>query len=384
MGQLELGTVPKKLGELPDRMLAYTVRPDREGEPIEAMQREEVEVPQVGPDDVLILVMSAGFNYNGIWSARGQPVSVFRFHEQPYHVGGSDCAGIVWRVGDKVRRWKPGDHVVVNPGAPCGRCSDCAQDPATCTQPSAWGYEIGTGGFAQFARAKWQQIFPKPPHVSWEEAASYPSGLFPAYRMLVTRCDIKAGQYVLIWGASGTLGVYAIQLCHLYRATPIAVVSTEEREQFVRKLGAELVINRSAFDFSQGPSASRAFGKRIRDLTGGKDPDIVFEHIGRDTFETSVVVAANYGKIVICGATTGPNLQFDVRYLWIRHKQIIGSHIALVDDVDQCNMLVFHRKIHPVVGRVYEFDQIPMVHQLMAQNTAPPGNLVVRVQSAAA
>jgi crotonyl-CoA carboxylase/reductase len=206
--------------------------------------------------------------------------------------------------------------------------------------------------------------------------------------MLVTQAELKAGDNVLVWGAAGGLGIFAVQLCRLYGANPIAVVSSPEKERMVRGLGAEMVLNRRDFDFDAirdgderaRTAEQRRFGKAIRDLTGGRDPDIVFEHVGKDTFSTSVFVVKRFGKIVICGATTGYDLDFDVRYLWMRQKQILGSHFANAYECNKANDLVLAGKIRAVVDDAFEFEQTPFAHQLMADNKHM-GKMVVRVQA---
>lgn len=389
MSRLELGVLPDELGWLPDTMKAVVIRKEREGEPESAMKVEDVELPSLGARDVLVLVMAAGVNYNGVWAARGAPVSVFRMHKEPFHVAGSDMSGIVWKVGSEVTRWKVGDEVVAHCNQSCGECPACnGLDPMACDQQKIWGYETSWGSFAQFAKVQGQQLVPKPKHMSWEDAASYGLTYFTAYRMLITQAKIQAGDNVLVWGAAGGLGIFAVQLCRLYNANPIAVVSSAQKEQMVRELGADWVINRRDFDFDKivnGTDAEkmaeqRRFGKAIRDLTGGKDPDVVFEHVGRDTFATSVFVVKRFGKVVICGATSGYDLDFDVRYLWMRQKQILGSHFANAYESNRANDLLINGKIRTVVDDVFEFGQTAQAHQLMADNKHM-GKMVIRVQA---
>ncbi len=389
MTRLELGTVPEQVGWLPDTMQAVVIRKEREGDPMQAMQIEDVSLPALGAREVLVLVMAAGVNYNGVWAARGAPVSVFRMHKEPFHIAGSDMSGIVWAVGSEVTRWKPGDHVVAHCNQSCGECPACnGLDPMACEQQKIWGYESSWGSFAQFAKVQGQQLVPKPADMSWEDAASYGLTYFTAYRMLVTQAKIQAGENILVWGAAGGLGVFAVQLAQLYGANPIAVVSSAEKEALVRELGATMVINRRGFDFGKiagGTEAEkiaeqRKFGKAIRDLTGGKDPDVVFEHVGKDTFSTSVFVVKRFGKVVICGATSGFDLDFDVRYLWMRQKQILGSHFANAYEANRANDLIIAGKIRPVVDDVFSFERTAEAHQLMADNKHM-GKMVIRVQA---
>jgi crotonyl-CoA carboxylase/reductase len=381
MKTLDLGTVPA-LGELPEKMKAVVIRPDREGDPREAMLIEEVEVPEPGPMEVLVLVMAAGVNFNGVWAARGKPISVIKLHpEEPFHIAGSDASGIVWKVGSAVKRWKPGDEVIVHCNQSCRECPACnGEDPLACSNQRIWGYETNWGSFAQFTRVQSQQLLPKPKHLSWEEAASYGLTFFTAYRMLLGRASMRPGDKVLIWGASGGLGVFAVQLAVLSGASPIAVVSGDDKADLVRSLGAEMIINRNEFDLSKGPPEMKRFGKKIRELTGGEDPDIVFEHVGAYTFPTSVFVVKKMGTVVICGATTGYDVNFDARYLWMRQKSIVGSHFANAFQADEANRLIIERKIRPVLDEVFDFADTGEAHQRMADN-AHKGKMAIRIQA---
>ncbi len=394
MKTFDLYTVPE-LGELPDRMQALVIRPDREGTPEKAMKLEEVPLPPVGPGQVLVLVMAAGVNFNGVWAARGKPVSVFKMHGEPFHIAGSDASGIVWKVGEGVQRWKAGDEVVVHCNQSCGQCPECnGLDPLACSDQKIWGYETSWGSFAQFTRVQAQQLLPKPKRLNWMEAASYGLTYFTAYRMLVHQADVQPGDNVLVWGAAGGLGVFAIQLCKVLGANPIGVVSSDAKRDFLARLGCDRVVVREGFDLAQRPdetpeqakrrtSEMKRFGSEIRKLTGGRDPDVVFEHVGRETFPTSVFVAKKFGKIVICGATTGFDLQFDVRHLWMRQKQILGSHFCNAYQAERANRLIEEGKIQPVLDRVFPFHEGPIAHELMATNRHR-GKMAIAVQARAA
>ncbi len=392
MNRIELGTVPTPLGELPESMLACTIRKEREGEPAKSMQIEEVPIPEIGANEALVLVMAAGVNFNGVWAAQGKPISVFRMHKDPFHIAGSDAAGIVWKVGSDVRRWKPGDEVVVHCNQSCGQCPECnGLDPMACSEQKIWGYETNWGSFAQFTKVQAQQLVRKPKQLGWIESASYGLTYFTAYRMLVDRAEVKPGDHVLVWGAAGGLGIFAVQLCRLMGAHPVAVVSSASKAELVRKLGANLVINRREYDFVRRPDDTpelakhrqaelKRFGGEIRRLTQGKDPDIVFEHVGRETFSSSVFLAKRFGKIVICGATSGYELDFDVRHLWMRQKSIIGSHFANAYQAERANELILDGRIRPVLDQVFEFHDTPQAHQLMKENRHQ-GKLAIRIQA---
>ena len=370
--------------DVPASMRAWVIRPDRLGEPRDAMRLETVETPAAGPGEVIVRVMAAGVNYNNVWACLGQPVEVFRYTGDDFHIGGSDASGIVAAVGPGVTRWKPGVEVVVHCNQSCGECPECnGLDPMACSQQKIWAYESNWGSFADYCRVQAQQLLPKPAHLTWAEAASYGLVYFTAYRMLVDQAALEAGHNVLVWGAGGGLGSMAIQLCRLYGANAIAVVSSEDKADLVLRLGAHAVINRRDYaltDDAGQPNLDevKRFGKAVRAATGGVDCDIVFEHVGSATFFTSVFVCRTFGKIVTCGATSGFSLTFDVRYLWMRQKTIIGSHFANAYQAYRANQLIDQRKILPVLSRTFPFEQCPEPHQMMREN-AHLGKMVVLV-----
>jgi crotonyl-CoA carboxylase/reductase len=368
-------------GELPATMPAWVIREDRLGEPIDAIRLEEIGVPQPGAFEVVVRVMAAGVNFNNVWAALGEPVSVFRYHpNEDHHIGGSDASGIVWKVGPGVTRWKPGDEVVVH----CNQASYedpevHGLDPLAAPSQQIWGYETSWGSFAQFCKVQAQQLLHKPAHLAWEEAAAYGLTYFTAYRMLIDRCSLQAGHRVLIWGAAGGLGVFATQLCALTGAKAVGVVSSAEKGALIKQLGATDFIDRNEYagmmrhggeDTNQERARfkeSRRFCKAVEEILGGP-PDIVFEHVGKATFPTSVLAVKPFGKVVICGATSGYQLDFDVRYLWMRQKEILGSHFANAWEATKANELIEQSKIRPVLWRTMGFDSVAEAHQLLREN----------------
>jgi crotonyl-CoA carboxylase/reductase len=260
-----------------------------------------------------------------------------------------------------------------------------------CSEQKIWGYETSWGSFAQFTKVQAQQLVHKPKQLSWEDAASYGLTYFTAYRMLVGRAQVKPGDNVLIWGAAGGLGIFAIQICKILGANPIAVVSSPDKYDMVKSLGATGVINRKEFDFVFRPNETpertkkrmdetKRLGSELRKLGGGRDPDVVFEHVGQETFPASVFLCKRFGKVVICGATSGFDLSFDVRYLWMRQKEILGSHFANAYQAERANELVLNGKIKPVLDHVYDFNETPEAHQLMKENKHK-GKLGIRIQA---
>ena len=392
----EIGELPP-LGYVPNSMYAWVIRKERHGEPNTAMLEEIVDVPTLGSHEVLVLVMAAGINYNGVWAALGTPISPFDGHQQPYHIAGSDASGIVWALGDKVKRWKVGDEVVVHCNQDDGDDEHCnGGDPMYSPSQRIWGYETPDGSFGQFTRVQSQQLMPRPKHLTWEESACYTLTLATAYRMLFGHepHDLKPGQNVLVWGASGGLGSYAIQLINTAGANAIGVISDEAKRNFVMDLGAKGVLNRNDFNcWGQLPTVNtneykdwfnetRKFGKAIWDITGkGVNVDIVFEHPGENTFPVSTFVCKKGGMVVICAGTSGFNCTFDVRYMWMHQKRLQGSHFAHLQQASAANNLMVERRIDPCMSEVFGWNDLREAHMKMLRNEHKPGNMSVLVQA---
>jgi crotonyl-CoA carboxylase/reductase len=379
----QVATVATEPGELPETMTAWVIREERLGEPVDAFQLEEIETPQPGAFEVIVRVMAAGVNFNNVWAALGEPVSVMRYGDHPqygHHIGGSDASGIVWKVGEGVTRWQPGDEVVIH----CNQASYedpevHGLDPLAAPSQQIWGYETTWGSFAQFTKVQAQQLLSKPKHLSWEEAASYGLTYFTAYRMLMDQAKLQPGHRVLIWGAAGGLGVFATQLCKIAGAQSVGVVSSAEKGELVKQLGAVDYIDRNDFagmmrrggEDKDAEKArfkeSKRFCRVVEEKLGGP-PDIVFEHVGRATFPTSVLCVRPFGRVVICGATSGYQLDFDVRYLWMRQKQIIGSHFANAWEATKANELIEQSLVRPVLWQTMGFEKVAEAHQLLRDN----------------
>ena len=346
-------------------------------DPRKALHVDEVPLPELGPGEAVVGVMASAINFNTVWTSIFEPVSTFLFlerngkrsalwkrHDLPYHIVGSDAAGVVLRVGPGVSRWKPGDRVVVHCNyvdleEPEGH-DDAMMDPGQ----TIWGFETNFGGMAELCVVKSNQLMPKPEHLTWEEAAC--SGLVnsTAYRQLVSKhgAGMKMGDVVLIWGASGGLGGYATQYAVKGGAFPVGVVSSSHRADLVRKLGCNAVIDRKAegYRFWEGDKMNmkemRRFVAKVRELTGGEDPDIVYERPGRETFATSVFVARRGGTIVTCASTSGYEHVYDNRYLWMNLKRIVGSHFANYREAWEANRLICKGVIHPTLSRCFPLE----------------------------
>ncbi|MEU8150182.1 crotonyl-CoA carboxylase/reductase [Nonomuraea sp. NPDC048901] len=328
----------------------------------------EVPMPELAPDEVLVAVMASAINFNTVWSAMFEPIPTFAFlerfgrtdprHDLPTHVLGSDAAGVVVRAGQAVRHWRPGDRVVTSPAYLDSQDPMVQHDGMLAADLRAWGFETNFGGLAEFAVVKATQLLPKPRHLSWEEAACNMLCASTAYRMLVGErgARMKQGDVVLLWGATGGLGAYGVQLVRNGGGIPVGVVSSPEKAALLREMGCEHVVDRSRFDDLTDEKGWRGLGAEVRRLVG-EDPAIVFEHTGKDTFGASVYVAKKGGKVVTCGSSSGYDHTYDNRHLWMRLKQIIGSHGANYQECHETNRLISLGMIHPTLSRVYPLEK---------------------------
>jgi crotonyl-CoA reductase len=349
-----------------------------EKDPRRSLHIDDVPVPELAPDEAYVAVMASSINFNTVWTSIFEPLSTFGFldrlgkesvwgrrHALDYHVVGSDAAGIVLRTGSLVRNWKVGDEVTVH----CNYVDD--QDPSShddsmlASNQRIWGFETNFGGLADIAVVKANQLMPKPQHLTWEEAAVNALCNSTAYRMLVSRngAPVSEGDKVLIWGASGGLGAFAVQ--HVLNAggVPVGVVSSASKASTLRELGCEHVINREEMNYrfwqdehTQDESEWRRLGKDIRALVGS-DPDIVFEHPGRSTMGASVFVAKRGGTIVTCAATSGYMIEYDNRHLWMKLKTIKGSHFSNYREAWSANQAIIDGRIVPPLSAVFPLEE---------------------------
>ena len=352
--------------------------PDEERDPRQAIRVEEFPLPEIAPDEAYVATMASSINFNTVWTSIFRPVATFPFlerlgresawakrHDQPFHVMGSDAAGVVLRVGSAVRNWKPGDRVTVQ----CLHVDD--QDPSAhddsmmATNQRIWGFETNFGGLAEITVVKANQLMPKPEHLTWEEAACNGLCNSTSYRMIVSQngAGMQQGQAVLIWGATGGIGAYAVQYVLNGGGTPVGVVSSEKRADLLRAMGCEHVIDRRAEgyrfwkdDGTQDPKEWLRLGKKIRGLIG-RDVDTVFEHPGRQTMGASVFVAKRGGLIITCAATSGYMIEYDNRYLWMNLKTLKGCHFSNYREAWEANRLVADGRIYPTLSKVFPLEQ---------------------------
>ena len=371
---------------LPDAYPGVTIRRDeqemfagldsRDKDPRTSLHVDEVATPVLGPGEALVAVMASAVNYNTVWSSIFEPVPTFTFlsrygrlsplskrHDLPYHVLGSDLAGVVLRTGPGVHAWKPGDEVVahclsVELESPDGH-NDTMLDP----EQRIWGFETNFGGLAELALVKSNQLMPKPTHLTWEEAACPGLVNSTAYRQLVSRngAGMKQGDVVLIWGASGGLGSYATQFALNGGATPVCVVSSESKADIVPQHGrrADHRPQRRGIPVLEGRAAPRT--PRSGSGFGQEDPPAHRRRRRRHRVRAprpgdvrrQRLRGQTGRQIVTCASTSGYMHEYDNRYLWMNLKRIIGSHFANYREAWEANRLVARGKIHPTLSRAY-------------------------------
>ena len=384
---------------IPERTRAVFVRRDEERmfdgvasadkDPRRSLHVAEVPVPELAPDEVYLAVMASSINFNTVWTSLFEPLSTFGFldrlakesvwgrrHALDYHVVGSDAAGVVVRTGSAVRNWAVGDEVTVH----CNYVDD--QDPSghddsmLASNQRIWGFETNFGGLADISVVKANQLMPKPTHLTWEEAAVNALCNSTAYRMLVSRngAPVTQGDRVLIWGASGGIGSFAVQHVLNSGGVPVGVVSSAAKEATLRELGCEHVINREERNYrfwkdphTQDESEWRRLGRDIRALVG-EDPDIVFEHPGRATMGASVFVARRGGTIITCAATSGYMIEYDNRHLWMKLKTIKGSHFSNYREAWAANQTIVDTRVVPPLSAVFALEETGEATYQLHQN----------------
>ncbi len=353
--------------------------PSSDKDPRNSLHVDEVALPELAPDECYVAVMASAINFNTVWTSIFEPLPTFGFlrrlgresvwgarHDLDYHVVGSDASGVILRTGSAVRNWAPGDRVVIH----CNYVDD--QDPSAhddsmlASNQRIWGFETNFGGLAEISVVKANQLMPKPAHLTWEEAACNALCNSTSSRMLVSKngACMKQGDVVLIWGATGGLGGYAVQYVVNGGGIPVGVVSSPAKVKLLESLGCEAAIDRSekAYRFwsdehTQDESEWRRLGADIRALVG-EDPDIVFEHPGRQTMGASVFVAKRGGVVVTCAATSGYMVEYDNRHLWMKLKAIKSSHFANYREAWDANRLISLGRIQPVLSAVFPLAEV--------------------------
>ncbi len=323
----------------------------------EVLQYKETPRPVAGHGEVLIQVKASACNYNDIWARRGLPGMEIILP----HISGSDVSGVVAEIGPGVKGVKVGDEVIVHCGISCRECEACIRgEEFFCKDFKIWGFQTGPldGSHGEFCKVPAVNVVPKPAKLSHEEASTISLVLVTVWRMLVSRAKIRPGDFVLIWGAAGGLGIMAIQVAKLFNARAIAIASGDEKLKMCTDLGAEFVINRSKQDVF----------KEVRKVTGGKRADIVFEHTGADTWPISMQCLKWGGTIVVCGATSGFDAHMDIRLLWNKQQNYLGSHLGNKAELVDAMRFVESGQIKPVVGKVLPLKELGRAQDIMERN----------------
>jgi NADPH:quinone reductase-like Zn-dependent oxidoreductase len=330
----------------------------------EVVRPQEMPDPEVGPADVLVRVRAVALNHLDLWIRRGLPRLTLTFP----HVPGADVAGIVERVGPSVTTVRAGDEVVVSPGLSCGVCAACvAGEDNLCARYSILG-EHRHGGYAEYVAVPEANILLKPSRLSFEEAAAIPLVFLTAWNMLVDRAHLRFGETVLVWGAGSGVGSAAVQIAKVFSARVIAVAGAAWKLDRASALGADEVVNYRDEDV----------GQAVRRLTGHRGVDIVFDHVGAPTWQTSLRVLARGGRLVTCGATGGAEATTDIRYVYARRLSIHGSWMGTKANLREALRLVEGGRLHPVVHEVFPLTAAVRAQEVM-ERSEHFGKLVLRV-----
>ncbi len=318
----------------------------------EVLRHEEVEVPEVGADEVLVKVKASGMNHLDLWVRNGVPGHRFPLPIIP----GCDFTGVVAAVGAAVSGCFVGDEVIVSPGHSCGHCRECLSGRhSLCRHYGIFG-ETRDGGNAEYMSVPAVNLIEKPENLSFVEAACIPLVFLTAWHMLVSRCGIKPGDTVLVHAGGSGVGSAAIQIAKLFNATVITTASSTRKLEQAAALGADHLINYEEEDFA----------KRVREITGKRGADIVFEHTGEATWKGSLFAVARGGKIVTCGATSGFNAVCDLRIVFFKQVSILGSTMGSLGEVLDVMEHVRAGRLRPVLDRTFPMSEIAEAHRTLA------------------
>ena len=313
----------------------------------EVVRIAEAPTPVPAPGEVLVRVVAAAMNHLDLWVRRGLPIET----TMP-HIGGSDIAGTVETLGDGVRDVEPGAAVIVDPSLSCGCCEWCVRGE----DPLCLGYRIigehTQGGFAEFVAVPAANLYALPPDADFDVAAASPLPFLTAWRGLITRARLRAGESVLVTGASGGVGSAAVQVARLAGARTFAVTTAENVER-VRALGADVVYDREAVDYS----------KEIWRDTDKRGVDVIFDSVGRATWHQNMRAAARAGRIVVYGATTGPDAKTDLRQVFWKQIEIIGTTMSNRSEFRTVMDLVMDGRLVPVVDVVWPLERAREAHE---------------------
>lgn len=316
----------------------------------EVLKYEDAPDPQLRKDEVLVRVKACALNHLDLWIRKGLPGIKLP------HINGSDVAGEIAEVGEYVGDIKAGQRVLLAPMTFCGHCADCLSGRQNlCPEFSVLGY-ARDGGNCELIAVPRANVIPIPDDrsdLTWEQAAGLPLVFLTAWHMLVGRCAIKPGDTVLVLGAGSGVGSAAIQIAKLFNAVVITTAGDERKLGKGRELGADFTINHYQQKISQ----------EVKKITAKRGVDIVFEHVGAATWDESMKSMKPGGKLVTCGATTGPDAKFDLRFLFSRQLSFLGSYMGTMGELLEVLRHVFRGKLKPVVDRSFPLREARAAHE---------------------
>lgn len=317
----------------------------------EKLEYTDVPEPKLLAGEVLVKVKACALNHLDIWVRQGIPAYKINLP----HISGCDVSGEITGLGMGVENLKTGVRVLVAPGLSCFKCEYCLSGHDNLCE----SYKIlgaGTdGGYAEFVKAPAMNIIAIPDSLSFEEAAAFPLTFLTAWHMLITRCGLRSGQSVLVHAGGSGIGSAAVQIAKLAGAFVITTARGDEKCAKAKSLGADEVIDYEKEDFS----------KKVRSLTHGRGVDVVFEHIGPETFAQSVSALAKNGKLVTCGATSGPQAQLDLRYLFSRQLSLLGAMMGCRHELLALLPLMASKKLRPIIDQIFPLSEARQAQERM-------------------
>ena len=316
---------------------------------VEKLKFEDFPEPKAGVGEILVRIKACALNHLDIWERQGLPGVNLP------HISGSDIAGVVEECGASVEGIKKGDEVILSPGISCMKCSRCLNgDDNQCSQYNIIGYR-NNGGYAEYIAVPQVNVLPKPTRLSFEEAASMPLVFLTAWHMLVNRAGVKPSDIVLVQAGGSGVGIAAIQIAKIFGAFVITTVGSDEKMQKAKDIGADEVINYQRQDFEG----------EVKKITGKQGVDIVIEHIGPEIWDQNIRLLATNGRLVTCGATSGPSASIDLRYVFSRHLSILGSYMGRKNELLEVLRFIESGRLKPVVHKVFELKDAATAQQEM-------------------
>jgi len=318
----------------------------------EVLRCEDVPDPKPRKDQVLVRVKACALNHLDVWVRVGTTKSPLP------HIPGSDVAGEIVEVGEYVTGFKPGQRVLLAPMTFCNHCEACvAGRQNECPEYSVLGNRTD-GGDCELIAVPAVNVIPIPDNLGFNEAASVPLVFVTAWHMLVGRAAIQPGHTVLILGANSGVGIAGIQLAKLFNATVIATAGDDRKAGRAKELGADHVINHYTQKISE----------EVRRITNKRGVDIVMEHVGKSTWDESLKSLKNAGTLVTCGATTGPEVGIDLRFVYSRQLSILGSYMGTMGELRQVLKQVFNGRLKPIVDRAFPLKEAKAAHEYLEKS----------------